>query len=212
MSLLLWAKGPGFALAAVLFLLGTAMRLAEILRLGRGTDLARPRGAAGGQALRTVFSRFLPAPGLFARSPVVHAGGYVFHIGLLVVVIGYGPHLAVLGIGGRGLPAGLIDGVTLLTMAAMTALLAARLRDPVKRLISGPGDYGAWGLVFLPLATGFLLVNRVLLPFEPLLALHLLSVEVMLALLPFTKLVHAFTFVLARGYAGAIAGRKGAHS
>ncbi|MGE5504046.1 MAG: hypothetical protein ACM31L_06440 [Actinomycetota bacterium] len=214
--LLLWAKGPGFAIACVLFLAGVAMRLAEILWLGRRADRSAARGSAGGQALRTVFTRFLPAPGLVARAPVVHIGGWVFHLGLFVVVFLYGPHIAVVtGISGLrwpGLPTGAVDGATMLTVAALVALLAARFKDPVKRLLTTGADHLAWGLTMLPLLTGLAAVNRVGLPFETLLALHLLSVELLLALLPFTKLMHAVTFVLARSYAGAIAGRKGAHS
>jgi nitrate reductase gamma subunit len=41
------------------------------------------------------------------------------------------------------------------------------------------------------------------------LALHILSVELLLIVIPFTKLMHLFTFALARWYNGAIAGRKG---
>lgn len=215
-ALLLWAKGPGFAIATTIFLLGMALRLTEILLLSRRTDLAVARGNAAGQAIRTVFSRFLPIPGLVARSPVVHAGGYVLHMGLFMIVFLYGPHIAVVrgltGLDWPGLPMAVIDGVTVLTMAAMVALLVDRMRDPVKRHLTTKGDHLAWWLTLLPLLTGFLAVNRVMLPFETLLALHLLSVELLLILLPFTKLMHAFTFVLARSYAGAIAGRKGAHS
>jgi nitrate reductase gamma subunit len=215
-ALLLWAKGPGFVLAALLFALGVAERLVEILWLGRKTDLARARGHAAAQAARTLLARFLPAPGLLARSPVVHVGGYAFHLGLAAVVVLYAPHIAVLRalfhVGWGGLPGGMVDGITALTVVAMLSVLAARLADPVKRLLSESGDYVAWTVTFLPLLTGILAVNRLWLPFETLLALHLLSVELLLAAFPFTRLMHAFTFVLARSYTGAIAGRKGAHS
>ncbi len=215
-ALLLWAKGPGFGIAAVLFALGTAERLMEILWLGRKADLARPRGQAAPQAARTLLARFLPAPGMLARAPVVHVGGYAFHLGLAVVVFLYAPHIALVRglfhLGWAGLPGGVVDGVTALTLAAMLAVLAARLADPVKRLLSDAGDYFAWAVTFLPLLTGLLAVNRLLLPFQSMLALHLLSVELLLATFPATRLVHAVTFVLARSYTGAIAGRKGAHS
>ena len=215
-ALLLWAKGPGFALGAMVFALGVAQRLVEILWLGRRRDLARPLGRPGPQAVRTLLARFLPAPGMLARSPVVHVGGYAFHLGLLVVVVLYAPHIAAVRglfhVGWAALPGGVIDGVSALTLAAMVAVLAARLTDPVKRLLSGSGDYLAWAVTILPLLTGLLAVNRLGLPFETLLALHLLSVELLLAVFPFTPLVHAVTFVLARSYTGAIAGRKGAHS
>ena len=215
-ALLLWAKGPGFAIAAALFALGVTERLVEILWLGRKADLARPLGHPARQAARTLLARFLPAPGMLARSPVVHVGGYAFHLGLAAVVFLYAPHIALVRglvhVGWAALPGGVVDGITALTVVAQLALLAARLADPVKRLLSDSGDYLAWGLTMLPLVTGVLAVNRLLLPYQTMLALHLLSVELLLAAFPLTKLMHAFTFALARSYTGAIAGRKGAHS
>ena len=43
-------------------------------------------------------------------------------------------------------------------------------------------------------------------------ALHILSVELLMVLFPFTKLSHAFTLWIARWYNGAIAGYKGVQS
>jgi nitrate reductase gamma subunit len=40
-------------------------------------------------------------------------------------------------------------------------------------------------------------------------ALHMLSVEVWLIYFPFSRLMHAFTFVFSRGYTGMIFGRRG---
>jgi len=42
-----------------------------------------------------------------------------------------------------------------------------------------------------------------------LLALHIMSVELLMIAFPFTKLSHAFTFLLARFYNGAVTGLKG---
>jgi len=44
------------------------------------------------------------------------------------------------------------------------------------------------------------------------LAYHILSVELLLVLAPFTKLTHMFSFVLARWYQGYLAGRRGVES
>ena len=43
-------------------------------------------------------------------------------------------------------------------------------------------------------------------------ALHVVSVNVLMIVFPFTKLMHAFTFAMARYYNGSIQGRKGAES
>jgi nitrate reductase gamma subunit len=45
-----------------------------------------------------------------------------------------------------------------------------------------------------------------------LLALHILSVELLLVVFPFTKLMHTFTIFLSRWYGGAISGYRGVKS
>jgi nitrate reductase gamma subunit len=54
--------------------------------------------------------------------------------------------------------------------------------------------------------------NRVGLSGPMLIGIHILSVELLMILFPFTKLSHAFTLFLARWYNGAIAGYKGVQS
>lgn len=215
-ELLLWAKGPGFSIALFIFLTGLVLRLGEILILRRKPDLAPAKGEILEPVLRTIGHRFLPVPGMLRKSPAVHLGGWIFHAGLFMILFLFVPHIVLVqafsGLSWPGLPNGLIHAVTLVTMAALGAVLVARLNDPVKKLISDTEDYLVWGLTFLPLLTGFLAVGRMGGAYDTLLALHILSVELLLIVFPFTKLMHALTWVLARGYTGAIAGRKGAHS
>jgi nitrate reductase gamma subunit len=45
-----------------------------------------------------------------------------------------------------------------------------------------------------------------------LIAIHILSVELLMVVFPFTKLTHAVTLFMARYYNGAIAGYKGVKS
>jgi nitrate reductase gamma subunit len=88
----------------------------------------------------------------------------------------------------------------------------SRLTDPVRRSLSTFDDYLVWLLTLLPLVTGYVAVNKLFGDPTLMLALHILSVELLMIAFPFTKLMHAFTFVLARYYNGSIQGRKGAES
>jgi nitrate reductase gamma subunit len=49
-------------------------------------------------------------------------------------------------------------------------------------------------------------------PAPTLIAIHILSVELLMIVFPFTKLMHAFTLFLARWYNGAISGYRGVQS
>jgi nitrate reductase gamma subunit len=80
------------------------------------------------------------------------------------------------------------------------------------RLLSEFNDYLVWFVTILPLLTGYLAFHRVGLSAPLLIGLHILSVELLMVLFPFTKLSHAFTLWMARWYNGAIAGYKGVQS
>jgi nitrate reductase gamma subunit len=91
----------------------------------------------------------------------------------------------------------------------MLLVLAERINNPVKRFLSTFGDYAAWTLTFLPVLTGYLATKHLLLPYTMMLSLHILSMELLLICLPFTKLMHAFTLWGSRWYNGDVNGRKG---
>lgn len=213
LQFLTWVRGPGLDIAVGIFLLGTVWRLLEIYTLGRRKDLAAPRRAAGASGLHTVFRRTLPPPGMLKRAPVSYIGGYIFHIGLAVIVFLGAPHIMLIasltGLSWPGLPAQIIGLATVVTMAAMLAMLVDRINKPAKRFLSTFEDWFTWAATFLPVLTGWLAVQHLLLPYTTMLALHILSVEILLIVLPFTKLFHAFTLFGSRWYNGSANARKG---
>ena len=95
------------------------------------------------------------------------------------------------------------------TLATMVVVLVDRINKPVKRFLSTFEDYFTWALTFLPLLTGYLAVKHLLLPYTTMLALHILSVELLLIAIPFTKLFHVITLFASRWYNGDVAGKKG---
>jgi nitrate reductase gamma subunit len=215
-ELLLWARGPGLSIATVIMVGGIVVRLLEIFLMGRKSNLAVARGSATAGGFGTMFRRSIPDAGTFKRSTFTIVAGYIFHIGLFIVIFLFIPHIllfeSTFGLSWPGLPSNLIDAVNVITIIALVAVLVHRLLDPVMRLLSEFNDYLVWFVTILPLITGWLAFNRVGLTGPSLLALHILSVELLMVLLPFTKLSHAFTLWIARWYNGAIAGYKGVQS
>jgi nitrate reductase gamma subunit len=213
LQFLTWVRGPGLDIAVGIFLLGVLWRLFEIYSLGRKTDLSAPRSTSGASGLHTVFRRSVPPPGMLKRSPVSYIGGYIFHIGLFVVIFLFAPHILLIknltGLSWPGLPSQFIDLAAVVTMAAMVVVLVDRINKPVKRFLSTFEDWFTWVVTFLPVLTGWLAVQHLLLPYTMMLALHILSVEILLIVLPFTKLFHAFTLFGSRWYNGKINGHKG---
>jgi len=210
---LTWVRSTGLDIALGIFVLGTLWRLFEIYSLGRKPDLAAPRHRAGASGLHTMLRRSVPPPGMFKRSAISYVGGYVFHIGLFVIVSLFAQHIKLIqdltGLSWPNLPAQSIDATAVVTLATMLLVLAERINKPVKRFLSTFGDYASWALTFLPVLTGYLATKHLLLPYTLMLALHILSVELLLVFLPFTKLIHVFTLWGSRWYNGDVNGKKG---
>jgi len=213
---LLWVRGPAFNTALFIMLAGIVVRLLEILFLGRKANLAEGRGSEAAGGFRTILSRQLAPADTMRRSAFTIIAGYVFHIGLFVVIFLFVPHILVferlLGISWPGLPTNIIDAATVVTIFALVAVLVYRIRNPVQRMLSNASDYLVWLATILPMITGWMAFNRIGLSGPMLIGLHILSVEFLMILFPFTKLSHAFTLFLARWYNGAIAGYKGVQS
>jgi nitrate reductase gamma subunit len=209
MNLLDFARGPALYFALAVFVLGSLWRLLGVLLLPRVPDRSAPREGAPAPlvgALRSILRRMWPRPEFMQRSFFTIVNGYVFHIGLAVVVFGLVPHIVFIrdltGLNWPGLPSNFVMGVAVVTMASLLAALARRIGHPVTRLISRPGDYLGWLLTTLPVITGLLATSHLGARYETLLAAHLLSVSALLIWFPFGVLMHALLFPFSRGATG----------
>jgi nitrate reductase gamma subunit len=216
MDFLMLTKGPLFQAALAVFALGMLVRLVEIFVLGRAHNYAAPRGSAVLGGLRTTYKRFEPDPGTFKAAPFDVVVGMIWHIGFIVALLLFIPHVELIkstfGIAWPALPNPVVDAVTAITLLGLLAALVHRLAHPVKRFLSTPEDYLIWGVTFLVMLTGWLAYHRIINPYPLALGIHILAAEIFLVVLPFTKLTHIFTAFVARYYNGAIFGRKGVQS
>ena len=215
-ELLTWARGPGFQIATIILVLGIMLRLFEIIMLGRKANLAEAKGSEMSSGLRTIFTRTIPDASTFKRSTFTITAGYIFHIGLFVVIFLFAPHILffkdVLYISWPALPSTVIDATAVITIITLVAVLVHRLKDPVKRFLSNFDDYLGWFVTIMPLVTGYIAFHRIGMPAPTLIAIHILSIQLLMVVFPFTKLMHMFTLVLARWYNGAISGYRGVQS
>jgi len=211
-----WVRGPGFQIAVIIFIAGVIIRLGEILLLGRKTNLAEAKGSEMSGGLRTIVTRSVPDRSTLKRSTFTIVAGYIFHIGLFVTIFLFAPHILmfkdVIGFGWPALPTPAVDALAVVSIIALLAILVHRMRDDVLKFITTKEDYLVWMLTILPLITGYMAFHRIGMTAPTLLAIHILSVELLLVAFPFTKLMHAFTLVLARWYNGAISGYRGVES
>ena len=224
MDLLDIARGPALAFALAVFVLGALWRLAGVLRLPRMPDLSPARAgapshrsAAVGAIVRGLWPRREFGPAALGSA----VNGYVFHVGLALIFLGYAPHIEfirrVTGIGWPALPDVVMYIASGFTMVSLLLALWFRLTDPVLRTISNADDLISWTLVFLPIFTGMAVMNgpsdvilaRDHVLYRGPLAVHLLTLELLLIWFPFGKLMHAVLFFMSRGATGARFAHRG---
>jgi nitrate reductase gamma subunit len=215
-ELLSWARGPGLQIATIIFVAGVVIRIFEILMLGRKANLAEAKGSEMSSGLKTIVSRTVPDRDTFQRSGLTIVTGYFFHFGLFVTFFLYAPHILfikdLIGIGWPALPTPVVDAVAVVTIISMLAVLVNRLTNKVMRYLTNFEDLLTWFVTIAPLVTGYMAFHRMGFTAPTLLATHILSVELLLVIFPFTKLMHSFTLFLARWYNGAISGYRGVAS
>jgi len=198
---LTFARGPLLQLSFAILALGVLRQLALTL-----CELVLAWRRAGDQFIpvRLLFRRslgwILPVNALRGTRIPYTLASLVFHAGVLVVPLFLSGHVQLirsgLGIGWPGLPAAAADTLTLGALAALAALAFLRFLDRASRVLSGFQDWFLLGLCGLVFLSGYAVAHPAAnpLPFPATYLVHLLSAELLLVLLPFTKLTHALLF------------------
>jgi nitrate reductase gamma subunit len=181
MSVLDFARGPGLRWALVIMVFGFFWRGANFLVRGGERDLYWAR------------------KGFHVPAERWHLDSYAMHAGLIVVTLGFAPHILLVrelaGISWPGLPIAVVLFAGVVTIVAMLSILAYRISAYQPSAFSAFDDYFSWIVVFAAVATGMLAYPHVggaalTAPYRALLTAHLLSVELLMVWLPFGKLAH----------------------
>ncbi|MHA1598720.1 MAG: hypothetical protein ACTSV1_08365 [Alphaproteobacteria bacterium] len=216
MTFLEFTEGPMWLAAAAIFVIGVVWRFVGILAFGRKPDISIPRASAGVGAIRAVFLHFVPHGGFASKTGFHAIAGYLFHISLFVLLVFAVPHIAfisesILGLAPGALAWGGLSHWAFIVVAEVAflgiiLLWIRRFTDPVTRMISDADDYIGTVLTFAVMLTGCFALGE---SSDALRAVHMFTVNAWLIYFPFSRLMHAFTFVLSRAYTGALFGRRG---
>jgi len=196
-----WARGPAFRFAMVLMVLGVLRLLALQVwalygMIRRAGNKQVPWGAVLGETARWLlaFRRRRTERVLFTLISVL------FHISIIVVPVFLGAHILLwergLGISWPALGQTAADALTLLAVGSALLLFGARALSRAGRALSRPQDYFFPLLIAAIFLSGFLAMHPSLNPFTHTGALlvHVLTGNLALLLLPFSKLSHAVLF------------------
>ena len=203
--------GPLWYFALLVFVIGVAWRLLAIFRTRSKPDFSVPRDSAAASAVMTALRRFVPRPEMSPRIRLHVVAGYMFHLGLFALLLFAAPHVLflkenLLGFGWTPMPYWAFIVSSQIAFAGLLLLWLHRILNPVTRLISDADDHVAAVLTFVVMLTGCLALMET---FAGLRVLHRFSVELLMIYFPFSRLMHAFTFIPSRAYTGAWFGRRG---
>ena len=215
MDLLDFSRGPALQVALYIFIAGSLWRVFGVLMLQRKQDHSEARKSGGiGGALKVIYTRAFTAPAFKKATTYPKVLGYALHVGFFAVVFLFIPHVVffkgLFGVSWPGLPNNVIYFIGVITVGLGLAILIRRLTNPVLKLISNFDDYFSWFVTLLPLVTGLIIPIRFGIRYETLLAVHILSIALLLIWFPFGKLAHTYFVFISRGTTGATLERRGA--
>jgi nitrate reductase gamma subunit len=209
--------GPALWATFIIFIGGLIFRVAFLAGLSRERDRVFYNHAESQWALRSILHWLIPWGSASMRSqPVFTLVFFVFHLCLLAVPLFLCAHNLLwdqsFGVSLWSMPDAWSDILTMVFMGSAAFLFIRRLARPEVRILTSAWDYALLLLTALPFVTGFLAYHQWG-PYEVMLILHVLSSEILLIVIPFSKLGHVILFFFSRTFIGfEMGGRRGARS
>lgn len=209
--------GPALWFTFSFFLGGLIVRIVHLFRLSLNKDRVIYNHFSPGHGLRSILQWLLPGgSAAMRRQPFFTVVAFFFHLSLLAVPLFLSAHIVLwdeaFGISFWSLPDALADAMTLVLIAAAVFLFIRRRVRPEVRILTSSWDYFLLIMTALPFITGFLAYHQWG-PYELMLVLHIGLSQILLIMIPTTKLGHMILFFFTRAFIGfEMGGRRGARS
>jgi hypothetical protein len=215
--LYLFLTGPALWFTFLFFGCGIVFRLAMLFRLSREKDRILYNHIHLMWGMKSILHWMIPwASDAMRRQPVFTAGVFTFHILLLAIPLFLNAHnilwdeswsISLPSISDRW-----ADILSLVFIGSGLFLFIRRLYKKEVRILTSTWDFVLLWMTMLPFITGILAYHQLGI-YNIIMILHILSGEILLVLIPVTKLSHMVLFFFTRAYIGfEIGGRRGARS
>lgn len=201
-----WVAGPLTWAAFAVFVIGLVFRLVQVLVMVRKTEPFIFTYMSWKFSLRSIGHWLVPFATLRWRtSPVMTVATFAFHICLLVTPVFVLSHIVLLdeawGVQWWALPDAVADVMTVVVIAGCLFFAGRRIVRREVRFLTDASDYFLLALTAAPFVTGFLAYHQVTQGAWMTIA-HMISGQVLLAAIPFTRLRHMLLGWLTRAYMG----------
>lgn len=213
-----FVEGPLLWIAWAVFIIGCLIRLITFFSMAGKRDKVVFQHFSLKYVLQTWIRYLLPFNQTVAKTPIFSILGYIFHFCLLFVPIFIIEHImyweeeSVFGWYWWAMPESWAYWMTLVVIFIGVFFLLRRIFNPDVRILTSWTDYLVLVVTILPFLTGWLSVNvldSAFLEAIDIRLLHILSGELMLILIPLTKLSHFVLFFPSRMIMGIEWGRRG---
>jgi nitrate reductase gamma subunit len=206
-----FVSGPLAWLAFILFFGGCLYRLFRLIKLVKDKEPFIFTYMSWHYSLRSIFHWLIPfGTANWRRHPVLTVATFAFHICLVITPIFLLSHVILweeaFGISWWSLPDAWADVMTLIVIAGCVFFLVRRLTRPEVKYVTSASDFVVLAIVAAPFITGFLAYHQWG-SYPLFMILHVVTGEIMLVAIPFTRLSHMIFAPLTRAYMGSEFGK-----
>lgn len=192
-------------LSFVILILGICYRLIRFYTTGTNPKMLYPKENLT-NGFRSIITGIIPFATRFMRErPFFTIVTVIFHLGVLLVPIFFVAHIVLwfesYGITWPGITNALADVLTIAVLFSCIYFFIRRMKVKEVKMVSQTSDYLLLILIFTCFLTGFLAFHQWG-PYRPMLILHILSSELLMIMIPFSRLWHMIAYPFSRYYMG----------
>jgi nitrate reductase gamma subunit len=205
-SLYNFVSGPLAWIAFIIFIGGSLYRLINLIILVNKREKFIYSYLSLRYGLRSILRWSIPfATENMRRHPALTIVAFAFHICLILTPIFLLAHVILVeeswSLSWWALPDGAAEIMTLIVIASCVFFLVRRLVSPEVQYVTSASDYIILAIVAAPFITGILAYWQWF-GYQFLVIFHILTGEIMLVAIPFTRLSHMLFAPLTRAYMG----------
>jgi nitrate reductase gamma subunit len=203
-------RGPLAWIALTIFVLGCLYRIVFLLYTSK-KEIVLDSSRSAADAVRSILHGLIPFGSTYMRKqPLFTIISFIFHLCVVLLPIFLLAHIVLWyeswEIQWWSLPDLPADLMALWVILACVYFIFRRLLIREVKQVTRPMDFGLLIVILLTFLTGFLAYHQWG-PYRSVLILHIISSEILLVVLPFSKLGHMLFFGFSRAYMGSEFGK-----